>query len=376
MNIAIDALEVNLNNKVGMGNYADNLIRSLALIDSKNDYTFYVNNLVDKDNQIKKNNFKYRKLASPTIRSFWSQCRIPLELIKNKPDLLHVPTGHKIPFNSPQHTVVTIHDLAFNKFPEYFEKSVRLRSQYFTRHAVLKAEKIIAISESTKKDIIEHYNIDAEKIEVIYHGVEPVFKSGIDKQRTEDVCSKYGINSLFVLFVGVLQPRKNISQLVSAFKQVLKSGHENMQLVIAGGKGWMYDQIFNDAKLSGISEKIVFTDYTSKQDVICLLNAAKVFVLPSLYEGFGLPILEAMACGTPVIASNVSSMQEIVQDAGILIDPYNQQEITQAILDILNNQNLADELTTKGLKLAESFTWEKTAKKTLDLYLSMLKNRK
>ncbi|MBU1045151.1 MAG: glycosyltransferase family 4 protein [Candidatus Omnitrophica bacterium] len=375
MNIVIDALEANLNNKVGMGNYADNLIRALALIDQKNDYTLYVKNPANKDSLVKQNNFKYKQLASPLIRSFWSQCRIPLELIRVKPDLLHVPTGHKVPFNCPQHTVVTIHDLAFLKFPDYFKTSVKWRCEQFTRHAVLKAEKIIAISESTKKDIIDYYKVDPKKVEVIYHGVEDDFKPGVSQEKIDLVCEKHGITLPFILFVGVLQPRKNISCLIRAFKQVVEAG-KDMQLVIAGGKGWMYDEILNTARLSGIRERIIFTGYTPKSDVICLLNAAKVFVLPSLYEGFGLPILEAMACGVPVIASHVSSMPEIVQDAGILIDPDNQQKITQALLDILNNQNLAQILIAKGLKIAQSFTWEKTARKTLKLYESMLKNGK
>lgn len=372
MKIAIDAFEANLNNKVGMGNYADNLIRALALIDSKNAYTLYVKNLSVLNNYIQKTNFKYKKLTSPLIRSFWSQCRIPLELMLKKPDILHLPTGHKVPFNCPRHTVVTIHDLAFIEFPGYFEESVKWRCLRFTKHAILKAQRIIAISESTKKDILNYYNVDEQKVEVIYHGVEDVFKPIQDKQSIDLVCKKYGINFPFILFIGVLQPRKNISRLILAFKQVLDSGKGNMQLVIAGNKGWMYEDIFNTAQQAGITDRIIFTGYTPKSDVICLLNAAKVFVLPSLSEGFGLPILEAMACGVPVVSSNVSSMSEIVKDAGILVDPYNKHDIAQALLDIINNRQLADNLIKKGFKVAQSFTWEKTARKTLKLYESMM----
>ncbi|MFH1061307.1 MAG: glycosyltransferase family 1 protein [Candidatus Omnitrophota bacterium] len=372
MNIAIDAFEANLNKKVGMGNYVNNLIHALALIDSKNDYTLYVKNHSDSNDFIKKENFKYKQLSSPLIRSFWSQCRIPLELMFKNPDILHLPTGHKVPFNCPKHTVVTIHDLAFIKFPQYFESSVRWRCLRFTQHAIAKAQKIIAISESTKKDILEYYKVDAQKVEVIYHGVDAEFKQIQDKPRIEAVCRKYGINLPFVLFVGVLQPRKNISRLIRAFKQVLNSSSLDLQLVIAGNKGWMYADMFNTLKQAGIADQVVFTGYAPKPDVVCLLNAAKVFVLPSLYEGFGLPILEAMACGVPVIASNVSSMPEIVRDAGILVDPYKEPEIAQALLDIINNPRLANDLIAKGFKIARNFTWEKTARKTLMLYESMI----
>jgi glycosyltransferase involved in cell wall biosynthesis len=372
MQIAIDALEVSLNKRVGMGNYADNLIRSLALIDQNNNYTLYVNRLQNEYDLIKQENFKYKKLNSPLIRSFWSQCRLPLELMFKKPDILHLPTGHKVPFNCPAHTLVTIHDLAFVKFPQYFENSVKWRCLRFTEHAIAKAEKIIAISESTKKDILEYYKVDPRKVEVIYHGVDAEFKQIKNKPMIDAVCLKYGINSPFVLFVGVLQPRKNISRLIRAFKQVLNY-RRDLQLVIAGNKGWMYEEIFNTLKQSGIAERVVFTGYVEKPDVVCLLNAAKVFVLPSLYEGFGMPILEAMACGVPVVSSNVSSMPEIVNDAGILVDPYNEDAIAQALLDIISNPQLADQLIARGLKIVQNFTWEKTARKTLKLYETMIK---
>lgn len=371
MNIAIDAFEANLNKKVGMGNYVDNLIQALARIDSENDYTLYVKKGSNETGNLNQENFKYKKLTSPMIRSYWSQCRLPIEILLNRPDILHIPTGHKIPFNCPKNTVVTIHDLAFIKFPKYFESNVKWRSLQFTRHAILKAKKIIAISQSTKNDILKYYKVDELKVEVIYHGVEDIFKPIEDTSKIDLVCKKYGINLPFVLFVGVLQPRKNITRLIWAFKKMLNSCNLKMQLVIAGNKGWMYEDIFKTVKQAGIEDRVVFTGYALKQDVIWLLNGAKVFVLPSLYEGFGMPVLEAMACGVPVVTSNVSSMPEIAGDAALLVDPYSVDEISRALIDVINKPQLADELVKKGLKRVKSFTWEKAARQTLKVYESM-----
>jgi glycosyltransferase involved in cell wall biosynthesis len=373
--IAIDALESTLNNKVGMGHYCCNLIKALSLADFNNQYSLYVKKSRDFDLTAANPNFKYVQLGSPLIRSFWSQIRLPLELVFSRPDILHVPTGHKLPFNCPKKSIVTIHDLAFLKFPQYFRSGTRQRSAFFTKDAVLRAKKIIAISQSTKKDILDFYGVDDKKVEVVYHGVDRSFFQKPEKDEEQAVLNKFSINMPFILYVGVLQPRKNISRMILAFKQILSRFKGNLQLVIAGNKGWMYEEIFNTVKQAGIEDRVVFTGYVSVEEVISLLHKARIFVLVSLYEGFGLPLVEAMAAQVPIISSNVSSIPEVVGQAGLLVDPYDQDQIAGAMLDILENPSLAVDLIEKANKRVKDFSWQQAASKTLEIYESVFKDK-
>jgi len=371
MHIAIDALEAGLENKVGMGNYADNLIRALAAIDSRNNYSLYVKRPLQTEFTVERENFHYRQLNSPLIRTFWTQCRIPMEVLLNRPDILHMPTGQKIPFFHPCKTVVTIFDLAYLNFPDYFQKSVKWRLQKFSEHALRNADKIIAISESTKKDILWAYDINEKLIEVVYFGVEDKFRPLKSKLEINEIKKKLDIRFPYILFAGVLQPRKNIPRLIRAFKKIIESYNQDLQLVIAGNKGWMYEQIFQTVKQCNIGERVVFTGYVQKQELIYLMNGAEIFVLPSLYEGFGMPILEAMACGTAVVCSNTSSMPEVAGNAAVLCDPYSEEDIAKSIIQLLANEQLRRKLIARGLERAKGFSWGKSAKQTLNIYESL-----
>ncbi|MBI4846723.1 MAG: glycosyltransferase family 4 protein [Candidatus Omnitrophica bacterium] len=374
MRIAIDAFETNYRTKVGMGIYVDNLLRSLAQIDTANEYFLYAQNPLVFVPELLNAKFHYRSLRNiGSCRSFWVQCRLPVELFHKRPDVLHIPAGQKIPFFRLCPTLVTIHDVAFLKFKEYFSFGLGLRSEMFTRYAAKHADKIIAISESTKKDIMHYYNISEDRIEVVYHGVNSIFHPIEDKSLLFSVKEKYKINGHYVLFTGVLQPRKNIPRLIRAFRHVLNVFNGRVSLVISGQKGWMYKEIFETTKREGVSEKVIFTGYVPQQELVLLMNAAELLILPSLYEGFGMPLLEAMSCGAPVICSNVSSMPEVVADAGLCCDPYSEDSIAQTMLLILKNENLKKELSSRGRIRAKLFSWEKAAARTLAIYEALIK---
>jgi len=371
MHIGIDAFEANIKDKVGMGNYADNLIRAIADIDTQHSYSLYLRRPRRTEFEVGKENFHYVSLRSFSPRTFWTQCRLPLELFCSRPHVLHIPAGQKIPWYRPCPTIVTIHDLAFLKFKDYFQRGVRWRSTFFTEHAARHADRIIAISQATKNDIIEAYHINEQRVDVIYHGVGKEFRPVEKNARVDSIKAKYAIQYPYVLFIGVLQPRKNISRLIRAFSRILPRYQGKLQLVIAGNKGWLYEDIFRTVRACNIEDRVVFTGYVPKGEVMLLLNGACLFVLPSLYEGFGMPLLEAMACGTPVITSNISSMPEVVGEAGLLCDPYDEDAIAGRMNDVLAHGTLRDELSRKGLQRAKCFSWKRAAEKTKALYETM-----
>ena len=376
MKVAIDSFEANFEERVGTGNYVYNLVKALAKIDSKNNYRLYLKKPVSKEFYFEQKNFHFRPLGSLTYRTFWSQMRLPVELFSHKPEILHIPAGHKIPPFQPCKTIVTIYDTAFLTFKNYFHPSVRWRSVKFTRHAIRHADRIIAISESTKKDITDFYEVNPDRIVVIYLGVEEIYRPLNDMDRINKIRQKYNVKSDYILFVGVLQPRKNISRLIKAFNSLLRRKEKDYQLVIVGKKGWLYKEIFQTVKELRLEDKVIFTGYVPREEIPILMNGAKLFVFPSLYEGFGIPLLEAMACGTPVIASKVSSIPEIVGDAGCLFDPYNEKEITEVMFDVLSKEGLRKEMSKNGLERAKLFSWEKAARETLSVYEEVYKQNR
>lgn len=229
------------------------------------------------------------------------------------------------------------------------------------RYSIKKAKKIITISNSSKNDIIKTYGVKANKIAVIYPGIR---KISVNERvlNMNELNKKFGIEGDYILFVGTLQPRKNISKLIEAFSKLKK---QNLKLVIVGKKGWLYEDILNAPAKFGISEKVKFLDFVNDEDLPSLYKNALCFVLPSLYEGFGLPVLEAMQYGCPVLTSNVSSLPEAGGDGAIYFDPQNADDIAQKIEEVISNKNLREEMVKKGYNQVKKFSWKKTAKETL-----------
>lgn len=276
---------------------------------------------------------------------------------------------HSLPFLRSRKTkaVVTIHDLAFKFFPQFFPKKDLRRLNYFTDYAVKDADKIIAVSNSTKNDILKYYpEINFKKIKVIYHGYDKeLFNENIPEGEIKKTKSKCQIpNARYIIYVGAIQPRKNIKTLIEAYEIIRKENDlGDLKLVIAGDLGWFYEPILEKIKST---EGVIYAGKFKTEDLPALVAGAEVFVLPSLYEGFGLPVLEAMACGTPVAAADNSSLTEIVGEAGLLFDAYSSQNLAEVLKKVLESDKLRDDLRHKGLGRVKDFSWEKCARETLE----------
>jgi glycosyltransferase involved in cell wall biosynthesis len=368
MNIAFDGRPLKLY-KTGIGKYTENLAGHIEDVDSDINLFLYSN----RDIFVKKEKNVELALVPGLIgkynSSLWFQLSLPFYLNRqsgNQIDLFH-GTMAMLPLAVRMPTVVTIYDLVLEKFPEtmYWKNWLSLKT--LMRMSARKASKIIAISENTKKDIIDYFRIDESKIRVIYLGVDGQFSPQPDPNEAE-VLSKYNLTEGYILSLGTLEPRKNFQRLINAYQMVANSGQQTPRLVIIGGHGWGNEELGKVVRESGLDERVRLVGYVPDEDLPTLYRRAAVFVYPSLYEGFGLPPLEAMACGTPVVTSNISSIPEVVGEAAMLIDPYNTAEIAQAMASVLTNQGLRDTLRTSGLVRSRLFNWDKTARETLSLY--------
>lgn len=289
-------------------------------------------------------------------------------------DVIHNPSQVPTIFNSKdQRYVVTVYDLTpFITPKEHTTIRVSIYRTFFPR-TLKTADMIIVDSYSTKNDIVRYFKIPEEKLRVIHLGVDEDYKP-LPEDNVEKIKQKYNLNYPFILYVGTLEPRKNIPTLIKAFYKLKKSGLPH-KLVITGKKGWKYKDIFELIDKLELQKDVVFTGYVPKEDLPALYNAADLFIYPSLYEGFGLPPLEAMACGTPVITSNTSSLPEVVGNAGIMVDPYDVDGLAKVMYEVLTNEGLREELRKKGLERAKLFSWKKTAEETLKVYEEVYNRR-
>jgi len=376
MRIAIDLTPIP-KQMTGVGKYAQNLVKSLAEYDRKNHYWIFIKGNQYQDFDPNRNNFHIIHLSNILhnipIRILWEQLVLPLHLYREKIDILH-SIHYTSPLLAPCKRVITFHDMIFYLFPE---KHTNVKRAFF--HSVIplsikKATRLIAISENTKSDIQEIFDISLSKIDVIYVTIDSIYHTLRDIDAISHIKKKYEIQDKFILYVGTLEPRKNIPRLIQAYRKLILENKIKHQLVIVGKKGWSYQEIFNMVERldSNVRKKVIFTGYVPEEELPLLYNAADLFVYPSLYEGFGIPPLEAMACGVPVIVSNVSSLPEVVGYAGILVDPYNVEELCQAIYKVIVEKGLREVLKKKGFQRAQEFSKEKLAKKMLKIYKKVL----
>ncbi len=371
MKIAIDARSTM--NIAGIGRLTFELIRHLGKIDNENEYYLFFHRNYSKIDEILGSNFKKYIIPFKTgllfLKLFWHEILIPHHCNKLKVDVFHQPDFISARKGSYK-KVVTIHDLSTNIFPKTKPLSVRLYYINYVAKTIKKADIIVADSMNTKKDIIKFYGIKENLIKVVYPGVMDYFNVIPDKDILDKTREKYKLPEEFILFVGTIEPRKNLVRLLKAFSQVVSQGYKDIYLVISGYKGWLTKQFFTMLDNLKISDKVLLLGYTDEENLPALYNLAKIFVFPSIYEGFGIPPLEAMACGTPVIASNSSSIPEVVGDAAILVDPYNEKILANSILNLLKDTNLQKDLVDKGLKRARMFSWDKMAREMLQIYTS------
>lgn len=360
MLIGIDGNEANVTERVGSNVYAFELIKAIEKLDKKNEYTIYLREKKKPDLPQKREKLSYRVLPP---KHLWTQWRLPLDLYLHqpRPQVFFTP-GHYAPRFSPTPTIISILDLSFFKFPHSFKPAVLNQLKRWTKYSAKNAAHILTISESTKKDIVKYYNIPTSKITVAYPGVNDIFKKDVLEKDITAVKDKYKINKQYIFTLGTLQPKKNLPRLIQALSQF---NSPNLSLVITG-KTW---QQFRGSEISNqLSEKIITTGFVPNEDLPALMKGAEAFVLPSLYEGFGIPVAEAMTVGTPVVVSNSTSLPEIVGEAGILIDPEDVSSIARGIKQVLAlSSEKKVQLVTRAKKRAETFSWRSCAQKTLEV---------
>jgi glycosyltransferase involved in cell wall biosynthesis len=280
-------------------------------------------------------------------------------------------TEHLLPKLTRAKSVFTLHDIAYLLFPEHHLPRNRIYLRTMMPRFLRRADRIIAVSENTRRDALRSYPLDPEKIEVIPEGVEPRFRPDIEREALVDVRRRLGLPERFVLSIGTIEPRKNHATLVEAYAS-LRTRHPDVGLVIAGGRGWLYERFFERVRALGLDGHVVFTGHVQDEDMPALLNAAEVFAFPSEFEGFGLPPLEAMACGIPVVCSDAASLPEVVGDAGMLVSPWDVGPWIQAIDRLLGDPALRAGFGARGLARARRFSWDAAADRTLEVYRSVL----
>lgn len=369
MRIAIDA-RFALGPSTGVTNYLNNLLANLIDIDSQNEYVLYIHRK-DIDNKIPEHpRFRKKIINAPSL--LWKNVFLPIDIRREKIDIFHSP-AYTIPITPVGKIIVTIHDVMHMVNPQWFTRKELFFIKYPFKFAAKRATKIIAVSETTKHDIMKFYGIPESKITVTLEAANGIYKPIRNGEKLSLVRKKYGIDGKFILYVGVLFKRRNISGLLEAFATLKKNNQIRHKLVIVGLDKGHFD-LSGLINALGLKREVIYTGHVPNEEMPLLYNAAEIFVYPSFYEGFGLPVLEAMACGTPVITSNSSSLAEIAQDAALLINPYNVEQLNQAMLDLLSNENLRQHLSRSGVVRAQSFNWQRMAEQTLSIYKEVYKN--
>lgn len=373
--IAIDAHAVGT--KLG-GNesYAVNLIEALAQIDNVNNYTIYVTTTEALNRFSNRwSNFKVRSTLPHT-----PLIRIPLtlsaELRKHPVDVLHVQ--FTAPPFCPCPVVVSIHDLSFEHLPQTFKRRSRTQLRLTVRHSARRAARILSLSQHTRRDIMETYGIDSKRIEAIPLAAPDHFCMVTDYRELQRVRHIYGIDGDYILSVGSIQPRKNLARLIKAY--ALLRGDSSIdklpKLVLVGKCAWLYDETLRTLNEMGVKDSVILTGYVPEADLPALYSSALCFVYPSYFEGFGLPPLEAMKCGAPVIVGNRTSLPEVVGDAGLTVDPFDVDAIAGAIRKLMNDSTLRTKLSQMGQERAGAFTWRETARQTLRVYQEVARSSK
>jgi len=352
----------------GANRYIHGLLSSLPLVDGDIRYTAF---LGERRARFPGLTLRLSRLPTyrPPVRILWEQLVQPLALVREGIDLLHA-LAFVSPLLSPCPVVVTVYDLSFVLLPHSFPKVKRLYLSLFTPLSVKRARRIIAVSRNTRNDLMRLWNISPEKIDVIYCGVDSSLRP-LEREKVSRFRRERGLPERFILYLGTLEPRKNLVRLLEAYARL--PAESRPHLVMAGAKGWGYEAIGARVEELGLEGQVLFPGYIPQEEKALWYNAAEILVYPSLYEGFGLPPLEAMACGTPVVASCRASLPEVVGEAGVLVDPLDTEAMAQAMHDLLEDQTWRESLRDKGLKRARQFSWEKAARETVRVYRRALR---
>lgn len=368
LTIGVDASRALTEQKTGTEHYSASLLEALARLweAQRRRLVLYVNSSSGAEARGKLGfelppSWQIRAIPFPRL---WTHARLSVEMIARRPDVLFVPS-HVVPLIHPRRTVVTIHDLGYLYYPQAHTWGSRFYLHISTLFSVRAARRVIAISEATKRDLVDKYKVPNQKIRVIYHGRDPLFQAVTDQAKIRETVTRYGVRQPYFIHVGTLQPRKNLGLLIETWDALRQTMESPPQLLLAGRRGWLYSSLFESIRARGLGDLIKLADYVERDDLPALYSGSVALTFPSLYEGFGLPPLEAMSCGTPVLASNASSLPEVVGDASILLDPHDPAAWTNALSRVITDPQLRAEMSRKGLERAAHFSWEKCARETL-----------
>lgn len=379
MRIGIDAqtiLNPEMGDAAGIGHYTYQLIRYLLEIDKKNEYFIYFNYRArEKDlKKFSKYNVVIRHFPFSYYKKFlpmaYSETLATAFFLRDNLDALFVPGG-RAPISYKKRLVATAQNLGIKKFPDLFSQKERLKFK-IKPPAFSRADVVIASSMAMKNDLINDFKVNAEKIKVIYNAFDEKFFTGAGAGEIQKIKDKYKIDGEYILFMNTIKPLNNLTRLIESFSKLRlllkgKKPNSNYKLILAGKSGWLANEIHQIAKDFGLKNEIIFPGYIEPEDLNALFAGADVFVSVPVYEDFGATALEAMACGIPVVCSNVPSLVETTAGAAIMVDPYDTEGIKRAILKVLDDEKLRDNLKKKGLEQAKKFHWRKTAKETLEV---------
>ena len=370
--IGIDASRATVARRTGTENYALNLIRALCRDESPArscSYRLYFRDPPASDLCAPSDFIEQRVIPFPRL---WTHLRLSWEMLRRPPDLLFVP-AHVLPPIRPPRSLVTVHDLGYRHFPQAHRLLDRLYLDLSTRWNVRAATRVLADSEATKADLIREYRTPPGKITVVYPGRDESLRRVDDPALLAAVKTRYALGGDYILYLGTLHPRKNLLRLVESFARLASQlPARNVQLVIAGKKGWLYDEIFERVKALGLSGRVVFTGYVAGADLPALLSGARLLAFPSLYEGFGFPVLEAMSCGLPVVCSDTSSLPEVAGDAALLVDPLDTEALAAAMISLLGDESLRAGLVERGYRQAQRFSWQRAAREVRNVIEELL----
>lgn len=382
MKISFDAQLLSDREKTGIGWLADNILKELPVF-NKHDYQLNYFLFNKKDRQGLGIIEKYLKIgfqlklcrwfSSKTYKILWNIIPLPYSLFFGKDSDITVFFNYYIPPGVKGRKIVFVHDMACYEFPETINWKTMIMLKLSLKKSCKAADKIITVSQFSKEEIIRKLFIDPKKIIVVTPGIDnAMFHSNYNVTDINHILQKYHIINEYVIYLGTLEPRKNIERLIKAYSMLKRETMSPVKLVIVGRKGWKYDPVFELIEKLGLKEEIIFTGYVPQEDIPLLLCGSLVFMFPSLYEGFGLPPLEAMACGVPVITSNAASLPEVVGDAGILVDPFSVEEIKNAMDLVINDKEVRRTMSQKGLSQAAKYSWKHTAEELMNVFEELI----
>ena len=396
MLIGVDASRAAKAQRTGTETYSLHLIRALIGLRSGHSFRLYTNGLpppglfassrrVDGaascdpgsrvlagERGLDSQDVQVRSIPFPRL---WTHLRLSLEMMLHPPDVLFVP-AHVLPLVHPRRSVATVHDLGFRYYPEAHRAADRRYLAWATAWNARRSAAVLADSQATKSDLVREYGVAEIKVHVVHLGRDESLVPVRDPEVLVRTRARYGLGKRYLLYVGTLQPRKNLSRVVEAFARLASSPlMDGVQLVLAGRRGWLYEDLFSRVKQGGLEERILFPGYVDEADLAALYSGALGYVFPSLYEGFGIPVLEAQACGVPVMTSNNSSLPEVAGDAALLVDPTDVDAIADAILRLATDDGLRASLVERGLENVKRFSWAKCARETLEVLESVGKKQ-